>query len=86
MKRAWRVGCSRISDEAGITSGVSRSAAIATALASARDAGYRVMFVDFRARRAPEFDTWAAAQARPRFLAEEYVRIEAAGPATRRSA
>lgn len=57
MKKAWRIsliGC------CGITAATTRGQAIYFAVRLAKEIGYRCKFTDAVARRAPEYDDWAA--------------------------
>jgi hypothetical protein len=76
--RAWRVSVVGQPLFTGIYAAPDRVTAQRHAHAQSREVGYHHPWIDFRVRRAPELDAWAAAQDTVRGLTAEAAIREAA--------
>jgi hypothetical protein len=72
MVKAWRV---IFEDISAIASAETRNKAHSDTLKSLRDSGWAAEWLDITVRRAPEFDSWAAASP-GRCIGEEYALME----------
>jgi hypothetical protein len=59
---AYRVIWQKHPDQVGIVAARTKGMAISATVLAIHDAGYKPGFFEMRARRAPEFDSWAARQ------------------------
>lgn len=73
VKRAWFVWCKAIKEKPGVYAAETAGKARAAAMAEACDVGYRVVWKDFRVRRAPGYDGWAAAWTRRSGIEVDYL-------------